>query len=137
MMAQQMKWEKNCRLGIHEIDSQHRLLFAIANELEDIKNPDDQGHEIRYVIDHIRKYVKEHFEFEEQFMESINYPKLSEHKVAHKSIIDEVNHTLTSSKNLKALKDQLDYLMTVWVKDHILDYDKQYALWYASNKINA
>lgn len=26
---------KNCRLGIHEIDSQHRLLFAIANECDD------------------------------------------------------------------------------------------------------
>lgn len=133
-MVQQMKWNKDCRLGIHEIDSQHRLLFAIAGEIDDIENPDDEGPELRYVIDHIRKYVKEHFDFEESFMENAGYPKLADHITAHKHIVEEVNHTLTSSKNLTGLKDQLSYMMNVWVKDHILDHDRQFALWHARNK---
>ena len=128
-MGKNMKWDSTCRLGIHEIDSQHRLLFAIAGELEDIEKPDEQGPEIRYVIDHIRKYVKEHFHFEEQVMEKTGCPGLPKHRTAHKQIVDEVKHTLTSSKNLTALKEQLEYMMTVWIRDHILDDDRKFADW--------
>ena len=31
-MDMHMEWTQDCRLGIPDIDSQHRLLFAIANE---------------------------------------------------------------------------------------------------------
>ena len=134
-MLEQFKWNKGCRLGIDDIDSQHRLLFAIAGELQDIVKPDEQGPEIKYLIDHVRKYVNEHFQYEELFMEKIDYPELSEHRKIHKYIVEEINHTLTSSKNLKNLKEQLDYLMTIWIKDHILVQDKKYAEWYSKNKL--
>ena len=134
-MAQhlKMKWDKGCRLGIHEIDSQHRLLFAIAGELYEIEKPEDHGPEIRYVIDHIRKYVNEHFIFEEQAMEQSGYPGFQDHREAHRKIVEEINHTLTSSKTLASLKYQLEYLMTVWVREHILAEDRQFAIWHRNN----
>ena len=133
-MTRSIKWSKECRLGIDDIDSQHRLLFAIAGELDDIDNPKEQGPEIRYMVDHIRKYVSEHFQYEEKFMEKVNYPHLPEHRDVHKRIIEEVNHTLTSSKDLPGLKEQLEFLMNAWIKEHILGLDKQFAAWYASHK---
>ncbi|MBU1172501.1 MAG: hemerythrin family protein [Proteobacteria bacterium] len=129
-----MKWKKDCRLGIDDIDSQHRLLFAIANEINDIHNPEDQEPEIKYLINHIRQYVKDHFAHEETFLEKHNYPELEKHKESHKIIIEEINHTLTSSKSIQALYEQLGYLMNVWIKDHILSMDKKYATWYHAQK---
>ncbi len=52
-----------------EIDSQHRLLFAISNELLEISNPKSQEPEIKYLLRHLRDYVEKHFSFEEKFME--------------------------------------------------------------------
>ena len=125
-----MTWNKHCRLGIDDMDTQHRLLFAIAGELDEIHNPEDQGPEIKYLINHIRKYVQEHFTYEESFLEKHNYPDIEKHRESHKIIVEEINHTLTKSKDLHSLLDQLRYLMNVWVKDHILETDKRYALWY-------
>lgn len=44
-----------------EIDSQHRLLFAISNELLEISNPKSQEPEIKYLLRHLRDYVEKHF----------------------------------------------------------------------------
>lgn len=132
-MKKVMKWDKHCRLGLDDMDTQHRLLFAIAGELDEIHNPEEQGPEIKYLINHIRKYVNEHFAYEEAFLEQNNYPDLEKHKEMHKTIVEEINHTLTKSKDLSSLLDQLRYLMTVWIKEHILETDKRYAMWFNNN----
>ena len=74
-----MKWTQDCRLGISVIDSQHRLLFAIANELLDIENPLEQQLEFKYMNDHLRNYADDHFQTEEKFMEDIKYSERKEH----------------------------------------------------------
>lgn len=129
-MKKIMKWDKHCRLGLDDIDTQHRLLFAIFGELDEIHNPEEQGPEIKYLINHIRKYVQEHFAYEESFLEKHNYPDLEKHRKDHRIIVEEINHTLTQSKDLHSLLDQLRYLMTIWIKNHILEMDKLYAMWY-------
>ena len=82
-----MKWTQDCRLEIPEIDSQHRLLFAIANELVDIENPLEQQQEFKYMIDHLRNYVEDHFITEDKFMEDVKYPEREEHLNMHNDII--------------------------------------------------
>ena len=129
-----MKWTQDCRLGISEIDSQHRLLFAIANELMDIENPLEQQHEFKYMIDHLRNYVTDHFQTEGKFMEDIKYPEREEHTKRHEAIIEEINNTLKSSTDLRTLKDRLQILMSNWIKDHICEEDKRYAKWYLQNR---
>ena len=47
-----MIWTAECRMGFEEIDSQHRLLFAISNELLEISNPKSQELEIKYLLRH-------------------------------------------------------------------------------------
>jgi hemerythrin len=133
-MTQIMTWTRDCRLGLDDIDTQHRLLFAIAAEAYEIDHPESQGPEIKYLINHIRKYVTEHFAHEEAFLDAISYPDRDRHKEAHRKIIEEINHTLTRSGNLSDLVEQIRFLMTVWIRDHILDMDKQFAVWYAASQ---
>ncbi len=129
-----MKWTPDCRLGIPDIDSQHRLLFAIANELLDIENPMEQQLEFKYMIDHLRSYVEDHFQTEIKFMEEIKYPEREEHLKMHDAIIGEINNTLKSSTDLRTLKESLQLLMSNWIKDHICKEDKRYSKWYHQNK---
>ncbi len=129
-----MKWTKECRLGIVDIDSQHRLLFAISNELLDIENPLEEQLEFRYLIDHLRKYVEEHFQFEIKFLEDNQYPDLENHLIKHKEIIQEINDILKSGTDLYKLKEQLQSLMSRWIKEHICGEDKKYSRWYHQKK---
>ena len=90
-----MIWTAECRMGFEEIDSQHRLLFAISNELLEISNPKSQEPEIKYLLRHLRDYVEKHFSFEEKFMEEKKFPGLSDHKEKHQKIVADINNALT------------------------------------------
>ena len=130
-----MVWNAKCRTGIEEIDSQHRLLFAISNELLEIDNPKNQEPEIKYLIRHLNDYVKSHFQFEEEWMEKNNYPGLIEHKEKHHKIISEINSVLTGSVTMTELRDSFGTLLDGWVRSHILVEDKKYSDWAKFHKI--
>ena len=130
-----MIWTAECRMGFEEIDSQHRLLFAISNELLEISNPKSQEPEIKYLLRHLRDYVEKHFSFEEKFMEEKKFPGLSDHKEKHQKIVAEINNALTSSASMSALKESLETLLDGWVQSHILVEDKKYADWAKFHKI--
>jgi len=130
-----MIWTAECRMGFEEIDSQHRLLFAISNELLEISNPKSQEPEIKYLLRHLRDYVEKHFSFEEKFMEEKKFPGLSDHKEKHQKIVAEINNALTSSASMSALKESLETLLDGWVQSHILVEDKKYADWARFHKI--
>ncbi len=128
-MPERMKWTKDCRLGIDQIDSQHRLLFAIANELIDFENPAEEAPEFKFLLNHLRQYVNEHFKNEEKFMQDIQYPDLDEHIQKHQVIIEEINGLLKGVKSLDELKDRLEIQMNKWIKEHILTEDKKLQEW--------
>jgi len=122
-------------MGFEEIDAQHRLLFAIANELIDIENPRSQEPEIKYLIRHLKDYVDTHFSFEEKFMSEKMYPGLSEHKQKHQKIVSEIRDALTGAATMNQLKDNLENLLTAWIQSHILLEDKKFSDWAKFHKI--
>jgi len=130
-----MIWTAECRMGFEEIDSQHRLLFAISNELLEISNPKSQEPEIKYLLRHLRDYVDKHFAYEEKFMGDKKFPGLTDHKLKHEKIVAEINNALTSSASMSALKESLETLLDGWVQSHILVEDKKYADWARFHKI--
>jgi hemerythrin-like metal-binding protein len=130
-----MVWTAECRMGFDEIDSQHRLLFAIANELIDIENPRSQEPEMKYLIRHLKDYVDTHFAFEEKFMAEKKYPGLNEHKQKHEMIVAEIRQALTGAASMTQLKDSLETLLTTWIQSHILIEDKKYSDWAKFHKI--
>ncbi len=136
-MAQRMNWTKECRLGIDQIDSQHRLLFAIANELIDFENPMEEAPEFKYLFNHLRHYVEDHFSCEEKWMSDNQYPELEEHHKKHELIIEEINGVLKGIKSLYDLKGKLETLMQKWIKEHILMEDKKILEWIRIRSKNA
>jgi hemerythrin len=123
-------------MGFEEIDSQHRLLFAIANEVLEIGNPKQQEPEIKYLLRHLRDYVQSHFSFEEKLMEEKKFPGLSDHKIKHEKIISEIRDALSGSANLSALKESLEDLLIAWIQTHILIDDKKFSDWAKFHSLN-
>ena len=130
-----MVWNINCRTGIEEIDSQHRLLFAISNELLEIDNPKSQEPEIKYLIRHLNDYVKSHFQYEEEWMQKNNFPGFSDHKQKHDNIISEINNAIINSTTMTQVKENFENLLDGWIQSHILVEDKKYSDWAKFHKI--
>ncbi|KAF0147330.1 MAG: hemerythrin [Ignavibacteria bacterium] len=130
-----MPWTPECKSGFDEIDSQHRLLFAISNELLDIENPAKQQDEIKYLLHHLVDYVEKHFRTEEEYFVKYSYPGIKEHKVRHAEISNQIREAVTLSKSMTQLKEQLDTMLDKWIRIHVLIEDKKFSAWAVSKGI--
>jgi len=130
-----LPWTNDCKTGFDEIDSQHRLLFAISNELLDIENPAKQQDELKYLLHHLVEYVEKHFKTEEEYLEKHSYPGYKEHKERHVEISKQIREVVTQSKSMTHLKEQIDTMLDKWIRVHVLIEDKKFSVWAASKGI--
>ena len=127
-----MKYEftKDYHTGIDFIDEEHAKLFEIANRAYDLLTNQfvtDKYDAIVAVLEELRDYTKYHFNHEEEYMKSINYPKRFSQLHQHTQFI-----TKLESYNLKeidvnqqeGLLEILDFL-ALWLQSHIKGMDKK------------
>jgi hemerythrin len=119
-----MEWNDNFKIGVVSVDSQHEELVNLLNKLQtSIKLGDDQkafANTIRALVD----YTNYHFSTEEEFMQSIRYPKLDIHKIIHEKLITDVKNILIGLKHGNPVKAiSLMRFLNDWVCKHILEED--------------
>lgn len=118
----------DCLIGIEMIDNEHRKLFSIINDTEDLlKNEilEDKYDRTREMLERLKTYAEEHFRHEEEYMESIKHPELQFQKKQHLifcSKISEADVVVPSSEQQAFLDDLLKYLVT-WLYRHIIASD--------------
>ncbi len=78
-----IEWTRENEIGIPEIDEQHRQLFISANEFAAKIKKDQNFSHAGPMMDFLNKYVQEHFETEENYMEKYGYPFLDFQKDQH------------------------------------------------------
>lgn len=118
------KWKKIYELQHVYIDKEHRKLFEIA--LKALNTPEaNKKKYIRNILIELNKYMQEHFEHEEQFMRSIDYPDYERHKELHYKIIHQINDLIKSVPYLSIceFERQLIERMDIWLVNHIVVED--------------
>lgn len=119
----------DCMIGIPKIDEEHRQLFQLVNELQDILDKADSSQLRTLSVSVLKKlvdYTIKHFSNEEAYMESIHDPELAHQKEEHASFVARINQTDLSGFSDSALRyallDLLNYLVH-WLFGHILGSD--------------
>jgi hemerythrin len=85
-----MTWDKSLEVGHAGIDSDHKKLVALVNQLADAMAA-GQGKEVcGKVLAELASYTKTHFAMEERLMAAHGYPKAAEHKSEHDKLVKEV-----------------------------------------------
>ena len=119
----------DCLIGVEEIDNEHRELFRIINETQELLDNqilDDKYDRIREMVERLGKYAEGHFRHEEEYMESIKHPELELQKRQHLFFCDKINGITTSfaseEEQQAVLEDLLKYLVT-WLYRHIISSD--------------
>lgn len=122
-------WKKEYETGIAQIDQQHQKLFQLAEEIYTLLKDEfyiDKFDKIMALVEELKDYAVFHFQTEESYMRSINYPKYFSHKVEHDDFIDKINnidvHAIDQDQDAYLL-DLLDFIVD-WISNHILKMDK-------------
>lgn len=119
----------DCLIGVEGIDSEHRELFRIINETQELLDNqilNDKYDRIMEMVERLDQYAEEHFKHEEAYMESIRHPELALQKQQHLFFCDKINSITNSFSSDNAqqavLEDLLRYLVT-WLYRHIISSD--------------
>lgn len=87
-------WKEKYRLGIEEIDNQHKELFNRVSEfIGTVRSEGDWEEKLEKVketMEFMKDYVVTHFDSEEKFQKKINYPYYEEHKAIHERFKGEI-----------------------------------------------
>ena len=124
-----IKWKEEYKIGVEQIDNQHKRLFEIADEAYGIlldKYSIDKYDRIVEVINELKDYTVFHFRSEEDYMKKINYPGLSSQKKVHDEFIEKINSVdleQIDENQDKYIMEILDFVLN-WIEQHILKMDK-------------
>lgn len=118
-------WHNSFNVGVLKIDSQHRQLFELVNELIHAFNSNQHGDVFDCTLQRVLDYTQMHFSTEEELFNI--HPQCKEHILLHKRLVDQM---LALSRELHAnkadaAKTLLAYL-TQWLQGHILNTDISY-----------
>lgn len=115
--------------GIELIDREHRELFKIIAEARNLIKAEllhDKYDEIVAILEQLKDYTEVHFHDEEEYMESINYPKIDAQKRAHEAFIErlrEINLEDVDEHQQEYLEELIEFLVG-WLINHIFKNDK-------------
>jgi hemerythrin len=127
LLKNMFTWKDDYLLDNKEIDDDHQKLFMIAMKAFSHKDKEDPRKHIKGVILELNQYMKEHFSREEDFMESIEFPLLEEHKALHEKIIEQINELLRRipTMPLDEFERELLASIDIWLVNHIIHEDQK------------
>ena len=121
-----IEWNDSLTVGIDAIDSQHKAIIALINDLEAQKGLGDDVAAAQ-ALQFLRTYLHEHFDLENELMLDLAYPDRAAHQQQHELF---VNHVVffEIEKEFGVVSEQMlaDILafLTDWFITHITQEDK-------------
>lgn len=118
-------WTDDLATGIDIIDSQHRRIVNMINELHDAAKGKERE-AIANVIEELVDYTLSHFAFEESLMEEAGYQFMRPHKKVHELFVKRVSEYRMRFSVGEDIADELNNLLSRWLFNHIKNDDAAY-----------
>ena len=124
-------WKNSYSIGNTTIDAEHQELFKIASEAFKKVPINEKKKKIAQTLNKLFHYFQEHFKNEEEYMESLKYDQLKEHKTIHVGIMETLSLIIRDSVNMsiQEIEDSLTDFIENSLVNHILNEDKKIAYW--------
>lgn len=123
-----VEWSDELSVGIQEIDEQHKVLVGLLNEMHQAILEHHGSQTAREVLDRLGDYTRIHFAVEESLMRIFEYPGYTEHKKQHEELIRQLeSYRAKVASGATAISFQLLHFLRMWLTQHIIDSDKDYA----------
>lgn len=126
-----MGWKEEYSVGHAVLDSDHRILFDLLNQLHDATDTGQSREVVGSVLGVLAEYTQHHFRREEVLMAEIRYPRQAEHEREHRAL-EACVHAIRDrwrKGERQALGEEALDLLKKWLTEHILGADKAYQPW--------
>lgn len=119
------QWTEDMAIDHGPIDEAHKKLIHHVSQLH-AATSQGHGHEIvTKLLEELLNETIQHTRQEEQYMASINYPRIEEHRKGHtRFVIDLRNLQAKQASGSMTVASQLSTLLRDWLSVHIRRYDK-------------
>jgi hemerythrin len=121
-----IEWRDGFKVGISQVDAEHRHLFTLVKALS-IDNVQD-------TLGELLDYVVTHFSNEQALMESSGFPDFHQHLALHETFSQQVADFLSSTDEWSDSRIQdLRRFLNKWLVGHILTHDLRFGKWYVEH----
>lgn len=129
-------WDEKYSVGVRELDSQHKTLVDMLNELFEAMQASKANDVIGGIVKRLVDYTKTHFATEERYMQQHGYPDLASQKAEHAKFAEQV---MAFKNDFDSGKVSISVTVTSflknWLVQHISGSDKKYAPFFASKGV--
>lgn len=123
-----VKWKDTYSVSVEVIDSQHKRLIDLINELFGAMMKGQAKAMLKATLDELAAYTVEHFGTEEKLFEKYGYPDADAHKKEHSAFVSKVQDFIAGyDKGDQKLTIEVAYFLRDWVLNHIQVSDKKYS----------
>lgn len=128
-MSDLFVWDpKQYSLEIEAMDEQHLRLIGLMNKLAVRAEAGAPKAELSAALRELGRYTVKHFDDEEAYMRSFDYPKLETHRAIHRDLLRTLHeHIDTYEAGDGRLSPKVLHFLKLWLGAHIKGIDKQYA----------
>lgn len=124
-----LDWSTALDVGVNAMNREHQRLIDLMNALHDGNANGEPKAVLLKRLGELGKWTVTHFQHEETYMASINYPKLATHKRIHADLLEQLDKHVSEFRdsNATALPKQLFTFLKLWLTAHIQGIDAQYS----------
>jgi hemerythrin len=126
-----IEWNDIYLIGDDGIDSQHKELFRIANVLLAAESDTD----LKLGLAQLFKYVRYHFDHEEQIMRDIKYPEYEQHIGGHFMLLKKLNKVSFQLNHGTLDKQTVEKFVSNWAYGHIPVMDMRLSNYIKEHKL--
>lgn len=126
-----MGWDQSYSVGSAMLDSDHRILLNLLNQLHDATDTGQSRDVVTSVLSVLAEYTEHHFRREELVMTQIGFPGRDEHERTHRALeatVRDIHRRWQDGERQALGEDTLEFLKK-WLTEHILGADKAYQPW--------
>lgn len=126
-------WDDSLKVGLTEIDTQHKVLVDLLNQLFDAMQAGKSKEVVGKVIIDLTNYTIIHFSNEERYFKQFGYVDIEDHILAHKSFVNKIKSFRDEFQagNTAVSTDMMRYLKE-WIIKHINGTDTKYVEFFKS-----
>lgn len=118
-----ISWDESLALGNALIDTQHRMLVLLFKKL-DIAIKQQLPHKVIMGITlEIKKFAEFHFLSEENLMNELKYPDVTNHEGIHSRLLSQLNVIIAKVNRKEHFPDEMLDMMHAWLTTHALHED--------------
>lgn len=120
-------WKDSFKIGIDEIDNQHRELFTRLDKLESALRSGKGSEVVISTFHFLDNYVRLHFRAEEELQKLYLYPHREMHAAEHAAFrkrLKQLESTLAVDDPSEQLAAHINTFLTQWLITHVTSLDK-------------